>query len=345
MFAPPRLSSLGRAIELGDYLRRSPARLGEACGHKEWLHFLIADSGLQLLLNFNVADARDDEQAHLIALACDREGWTGGLSSPPWSDVDLVGGTIDVRIGGSRAVWREGVFAIAIDEPELGITALIRLHPITHPSIVHNFPLGADHRMHWFALPRLWASGTVVARGRVHELRGAPAYHDHNWGSFAWGGDYSWQWGFGLPQSLGDPWSVVFLVVHDRHGHAADVRGVFVWRHAREQRLFRDREVQVRSEGVWYPERVHTVPGVMRLLRPGTATVVPERLVIEACGRGDELRCTFRPRAVARIVVPNDGDSGLTVLNEVSGALAVEGRVGGEDVGYQTETIVEFLGD
>lgn len=344
MLTPPRLSSLGHAIELGDYLRRSPARLGEHVGHKEWLHFLIAGLDVQLLLNFNVADVSDGEQAHVIALACDRDGWTGGLSAPPWGDVELVGGTIDVRIGGSRAVWREGVFVIAIDEPELGITGVIRLHPITHPSIVHNFPLGTD-RMHWFALPRSWASGTLQARSRIHELRGAPAYHDHNWGAFAWGGDYSWQWGFGLPQTLANPWSIVFLAVHDRRGHTADVGGVFVWHRARERRLFRDSEVRVRSEGVWYPERVHKVPGVMRLLRPGTATSVPARLTVEARGRGDELHCTFRPREVAQVVVPNDADAGLTVLNETAGTLEVEGRIDGEDVAFETETIVELLGE
>jgi len=344
MLTPPRLSSLGQAIELGDYLRRSPARLGDGVGHKEWLHFLVAGPELQLLLNFNVADARDGEQAHVIALACDQGGWSGGLSTPPWGDVELVGGAVDVRIGGSRAVWRDGVFVLAIDEPDLGVRGVLRLHPITHPSIVHNFPLGAD-RMHWFALPRLWASGTVEVRGHVHDLRGAPAYHDHNWGAFAWGGDYSWQWGFGLPQTLADPWSVVFLAVHDRRGHTADVSGVFVWRHAREQRLFRDREVRVRSEGVWYPERVHKVPGVMRLLRPGTATAVPARLIVEARGRGDALECVFRPRAVAQVIVPNDRTADLTVLNETAGRLTVGGRIDGEDVGFETETIVEFLGD
>jgi len=343
MLTPPRLSSLGHAIELGDYLRRSPARHGERIGHKEWLHFLVAGRDLQLLLNFNVSDAHDGEQAHVIALACDTDGWSGGISTPPWGDVELVGGSIDVRVGGSRAVWREGVFVLAIDEPALGIRGVLRLHPITHPSIVHNFPLGAD-RMHWFALPRSWVSGTVVANGRVHDLRGAPAYHDHNWGAFAWGGDYSWQWGFGLPQTLADPWSVVFLAVHDRRGHAADVGGVFVWRHAREQRLFRDREVRVRSEGVWYPERVHKVPGVTRLLQPGTATAVPARLIFEARGRGDTLQCTFSPCEVAQIIVPNNADTGLTVLNEASGRMSVSGHIAGEDVAFETTTIVEFLG-
>jgi hypothetical protein len=198
--------------------------------------------------------------------------------------------------------------------------------------------------MHWFTLPRLWCTGTVVAAGRVHELRGTPAYHDHNWGAFAWGGDYSWQWGFGLPQTLGAPWSVVFLVMRDRHGHHADVRGVFVWRHAREKRLFRDREVRVSETGVWYPEHVHKVPGVMRLLVPGTASAVPARSVIAARGRGDELVCEFRPRALAQVIVPNDVDTGVTVLNETVGQLAVEGRIDGESFAFETESVVEFLG-
>jgi hypothetical protein len=137
---------------------------------------------------------------------------------------------------------------------------------------------------------------------------------------------------------------VVFLAMHDRRGHHADVRGVFVWRQAREKRLFRDRQVRVTAGGVWYPERVHKVPGVMRLLAPGTATAVPAQLQIEARSAADELRCVFRPRALAQIIVPNEVDDGFTILNETAGALCVEGRIDGEAFAFETETIVEFLG-
>ena len=102
--------------------------------------------------------------------------------------------------------------------------------------------------------------------------------------------------------------------------------------------------MRVSDTGVWYPEHVHKVPGVMRLLAPGTATAVPARLVIEARGRGDELVCEFRPRALAQVIIPNDVDAGLTVLNETAGQLAVEGRIDGESFAFETETVVEFLG-
>jgi hypothetical protein len=350
MFALPQPNSLRQAVELGDYLRRSQLRLGEGPGHKEWLHFVVSDPGLHLLVNFNFADQRrarargSAEEARLIVLACGRDGFAGGIVSPPWTDVDVVGGAIDARIGGSRVIWRDGVFAIELDEPDLGILGTLRIHPVTFPSIVHNFPLGPDRRMHWFTLPRSWCSGTVVIGDHVHELRGAPAYHDHNWGAFAWGGDYSWQWGFALPESLAEPWSLVFLGMHDRRGHRADVRGVFVWRQAREKRLFRDREVGLTSSGVWLPERVHKVPGVMRLLVPGTATTVPAELVVEAQSRSDHVVAVFRPREVAQVVVPNETDTGFTILNETIGHLSTSGRIDGESFAFEAETVVEFLG-
>ena len=47
---------LTRAIEAGDYLRRSPFSLGGEGCHKEWLHFVIHTAELDLLVNFSLVD-------------------------------------------------------------------------------------------------------------------------------------------------------------------------------------------------------------------------------------------------------------------------------------------------
>jgi hypothetical protein len=354
MFDLPQPATLGRAIELGDYLRRSPLRLGEAPGHKEWLHFCIATPELHVLLNWSLLDqsvARGEagsrraagERARFLALVCEDQGWTGGFATPPSGDVDAVGGAVRLRIGGASLAFRDGVYVVAIDEPDLGLVADLRFHPVTHPSIVHNFPTG-DSTMHWFALPRSWCSGTLVTNGHVHHLRGAAAYHDHNWGSFGWGGDYSWTWGFAVPQGLAEPWSVIFLTMHDRRGRRCEVQGLFVWRHGREKRLFRDRQVTVTREGLMRPREVYKVPGVLRLASPGTATDVPRRLRLEAEAGGDFVFLDYEPRHLAQVLVPNDGDAGLTTLQETAGTMRVEGRIDGEPFGFETPSIVEFLG-
>ena len=82
----------------------------------------------------------------------------------------------------------------------------------------------------------------------------------------------------------------------------------------------------------------------MALVSPGTVTDVPKALEVTARGDGDEVRCRFEAEDVAAVVIPNDHDPGVTVIHEVSGVVAVEGRVRGEDVAMRGRAIFEFLG-
>ena len=62
-------------------------------------------------------------------------------------------------------------------------TRQVRLVPVSTPFVVNNQPLAAGARLSWLFVPRLEAHGLVRGDTRVG-LCGAPAYHDHNWGSF-----------------------------------------------------------------------------------------------------------------------------------------------------------------
>ncbi|MES1258970.1 MAG: hypothetical protein ABUL71_00140 [Gemmatimonadota bacterium] len=67
--------------------------------------------------------------------------------------------------------------------------------PLPH----HYFPpveLGDDHASSGYAVPALVASasGRLCASGTCREIRNAPAYHDHNWGSWR---AVTWEWGAG----------------------------------------------------------------------------------------------------------------------------------------------------
>jgi hypothetical protein len=81
----------------------------------------------------------------------------------------------------------------------------------------------------------------------------------------------------------------------------------------------------------------------MSLVAPESTTDIPRYLDISATARGDSLLCHFEAQDVAQIVIPNDTDLGVTILNEVTGKLALEGKVKGELVTMQGGAIFEFL--
>ncbi len=92
---------------------------------------------------------------------------------------------------------------------------------------------------------------------------------------------------------------------------------------------------------------IHSSPKVPA--RNGTSsagdltTDIPRYLDITAAAGGDSLLCHFEAEDVAQIVIPNDTDLGVTILNEVTEHLELEGKVKGEFVNMQGGAIFEFL--
>ncbi|WP_437960344.1 hypothetical protein WME76_12330 [Sorangium sp. So ce119] len=340
--------TLAEAIEACDYLRRSPWRYGGERGHKEWLHFCIATEGLELLINLSVVDdlremAPAGSELARLSVLVHEDTWSGSVRLHPGSEVRVRGGAIDVAIGSTRVTFERGAYVLHIQAPEARVTADLRLDPVTFPSLVNNVR-GLDGRaINWAVVPRSRATGTVHVGERTYTLRDAPAYHDHNWGSFGWGNNFAWEWGYGLPSGAENPWTVVFARLNSRGNTAALMQLFFVWRDDRLLRTFRDHEITVRREGLLRPVRLLRLPSSMALVAPSIATDVPRRLVVRAASRGDALEAVFDTQDVAQVIIPNDADDGVTVINEVAGTLTVQGTALGARVALQHRAVFEFL--
>jgi hypothetical protein len=183
----------------------------------------------------------------------------------------------------------------------------------------------------------------VLVDGHRTSLRGAPAYHDHNWGRFRWGDDFGWEWGSVLPRDLADAWTIVCMRMTDRHRQRATRQALYAWHDAEPVALWRDYAMSVEHEGFLRRPPALTLPSVMRLLRTGSASDVPARVTIRGEGR-DQLDLRFEPEEYIRIVVPDEIDPmGLVVLNEISGHIVATGRVGGRELDLEATGVFELL--
>lgn len=340
---------LGPLLNWTDYFRRSPARADGPRGHKEWLHFCLQHADLDVLINFSVSDetetscARGSERAHVIVLVRDGDRWIGDVDRYWETDICIAGGEVSARIGASHLELKAGAFHVTGKLRNVPLEVELVFEPETFPSFSNNIHLSQGHALSWLAVPRLRATGTVRSSGGTHHLHDAIAYHDHNWGNFAWGADFAWEWGYGAPSDPGCPWSFMFVRLSNRSMSSTRTQALTLWRGSEIVRSFRGRDLHISASGFHSAKHVFKIPTVMGLLAPGSATEVPQKLTITAEADGDTLEIIMEARSVAQIIVPNDREAGVTIVNEVSATLRASGRVFDQHIEYEGRGIFEIL--
>jgi len=344
-----RSSDVDHAVRRLDAWRRSPlAEVSEQGSYKEWFHFCVRLPGNppgHLLVNFNVTERNlpsgNVRAARVITLAHLGE-WCGHVDTIPDAEVRGTAGGLDLRFGKSSVRLESGVFALKVRSKQ--IEADLRLRPMMLPTGTTSVCLGEGHAMHWVAVARLSAEGTVSIGNTRLRCEGAPSYHDHNWGQFRWGSDLAWEWGFVHPNDVRNPWSVVFVRVSDGSRHRTLNQFALVWKADVYSRAFLNQELSIAGKGSYTGPRPLTLPGVMRLLVAGDASGVPGILAVRARGLGDELAIDYHTSSGARVAMPSDVHAFRNVLlNETEGAARVRGSVGGEEFEFDGNGIVELV--
>jgi hypothetical protein len=335
------------AIRRSDALR-GPPLLGESGAHKEWYHFCISAGGVELLVNLSlVADVRagaaGQRHARLSLLAFDGERWHGGVERCAEETVSARVGRIGMAMGESEMRFSGGCYHLSIHPERIPISAELTLRPLVLPAQVNNVRGLDGAPINWAAVPRLTCDGWLELDGRRAELHGALAYHDHNWGSFGWGRNFAWEWGYVLPEEVDNPWTAVFARLNSRGHTRALMQLLFLWRGPRLVRAFRAQDLTVRRHGTLRVGKMFKVPRPMALLSPGTAAGIPERLEVTAKAHGDEATLTFASGPTAQVIIPNDHDDGVTIINEVAGRAELSAELRGERVRLSGPAIFEFL--
>ncbi|TPG34731.1 hypothetical protein [Mycolicibacterium hodleri] len=330
-----------------DFLRAPILATARPEGFKEWYHFVVHAHGARILINFSLThqacrDGRFRLAPRVIVIAHD-ESWTGAIERFDDSELDVSADLGVLSIGGNRMVIRPDGYDVVIDLPGHGIVGELHLTTVSRPFVVNNQPVG-DGRMSWLFVPRLRADGWLQIGGREHLLESEVAYHDHNWGRFWWGGDFSWTWGTILPHSPDDPWSLVFLQMTDRRRLRCLSQALYVWHHDEPAAIFRHAAVQTQSCGLLGRPADCTLPATMRLLVDGEVPGVPQRVEITATRVDDTVHAEFLSQSYARLAQPSEVHlDRTTVLCETGGTARVRGSINGERIDFTGAGVFEFL--
>jgi hypothetical protein len=318
---------------------------------KEWWHFNFIDdaSGLDGIVNLSLTGdlhQADAGQANLILLTHERGiGWKGGLNLFDGLAARADAEMIDVALGPSSIRYEGGRFRLDLSGSGGTIAARLEFEPRAEPLMVwKDTPLGSGH-INWIVMPFLAASGIVTVEGRAVALADARGYHDHNWGSWRWGENFGWDWGFcaAAVDGEGGPVSLVYDRTADRTGSRTMEHSLAIWRGERLAKLFTRRMIGARRSGRFVGP-VKRLPGVMALIDPSQVTSVPRALAFRARDGADWLDARYETDAAIQIAIPRETGFGMVELNETLGWLTAAGHIGGDPISFRRRACFEFVG-
>jgi hypothetical protein len=334
----------------GDHLRFTPSLAQQEPSFKEWTYFCVSTPEVDLLFTFTFLGRVDQPATHawppsrVVALARMSDGrWVGGVDEMAPDAVRATPGRVDIAMGACELRFSAGAYVINARLTSAAIEAHLRLRPLGLPVVGTSVRMGAAEPMRWIAVPRLETHGEVVIDGRRFDVSGAPAYHDHNWGAFSWGGDFAWEWGLILPARMHLPWTVVFSRISDRARQRVLSQAILVWRDHAYCRAFRDDEITVKESGLLRDGARLRIPRVMSLVEPATTADVPRTLVARAESGDDRLELRLGMLDFAEIALPNEtAELGTTLLCEARAEATVSGVIRGERFALQAPAILEM---
>jgi hypothetical protein len=330
----------------------SPAA-AERAHFKEWFHFNVLDagSGAEAIVNLSfsgdVTVAGGGRADVILLVHRPGAGWCGGIRSFEATAAELERERLQLRVGDDVALaYDEGVFRLAVAQPDQGIRLQATLTPRAEPMLLWNdTPLGSG-RLNWLIAPHLTVDGELTVGGARIALRQACGYHDHNWGCWRWGDDFGWEWGFAADMAR-EPdegrTTLVFDRTTDRLGAASYEHTLAVWRGSQLAKVFTRRMLRAQRHGR-FGGAVPRRPGAARLVADGAVLTVPRRFAVSARDGADWLDLEYAVDAALQVAVPSDYGFGLVGLNETFGGLQARGVLGGEAVAFGARACFEFLG-
>jgi hypothetical protein len=329
--------------ERDDFWRvRSPAET--AVPFKEWHHFVVMAPGLDLLVNFSLTSPPGLEPARstgrVIVLAHTAR-WCGFVETVPALEVSRDG--CSGRFGAHRVEIVDHSYRVVVDAPAHGIEIDAVFRPETVPITARRQAIAPGRHLDWSLTARLAIDASIVLNGEHLEAAGALGYHDHNWGHFAWGDDFTWEWGSVLPTDGGD-WAIVYSNLMNRARTHLHLEQLFVWRGSLNVFAAGGPDVLSRGSGRLRVRPGLRMPPPMALLHGRYDSDLPLHFDITAMSPRDELAVRFAPRLTSHVIVPSERSAcGVISINECVGPVAIRGRLGNETIHWEGRGVFEFV--
>lgn len=331
--SPARLTAL---LADADPWRGPPIEPEARPEYKEWHHFVVFGEDWTLLFNLSL----DGDGAGRTILVFCRGAWQGHVTRCRRPEVRP--GRMDATFDQAGMRWRGGRYEIRHHGDGARMEAV--LTPVSVPSLSHHIRLGPGAHLGWCLVPRLLASGWVEIGGQRISFEDRLAYHDHNWGRFRWGGDFSWEWGCAVPSDPAVPWTVVFSRMNDRARTRTTATSVFLLRGGSIVRYFRNAEARFTTDGVVEARPSGRLPPAAALLLPDLDRDVPRWTRFEASRGGESLSGEVEARVRGQILVPSEIDVRRVVrLNEVHTRARIRGVCAGEAVELDGPGLLEVV--
>ncbi len=261
------------------------------------------------------------------------------------SDISLT--RVDLRFGeGTTAQFRDGAWRLRLDwmTDDGPVRGDLSVRPVRDlyfpPFLIHE----TQRFVSGYTVPavRAYVSGFIAAPGVRLELRDAPGYHDHNWGTWR---QVHWDWG----TSSTDDYALLYgRVLHPELRAAQSDPSVFLM-------LSKARLPEARGGllGLFRPRKItyewqDPEPGL-----PGDPVHVPRRIVMNAgpapgqaalasTSGADSVNVVIDVTRVAS-TAPNDEDETGLVFLQMRGDYTVTARVGSEQVRFTSSGFAEVF--
>ena len=334
------------AVDREDFWRWPGGAPAGGARFQEWQHFVVFGDGVDLIVNFSVrvpAGGATPDEARLVVLGrSDR--WWGFIDEVDPRAVTADGDGREVRFPHGRMSVHADGYRVQLRSAEHDLDLDLTLRPAALPMVVRRSEITPGRRLDWVVVPRLTVEGTVNAGGGAVCLDGASAYHDHNWGCFDWGDDYTWEWGALLGEGDGAPLSVLYSAGMNRARTRLHYEYAVVWQGAETALSASGPDVTTRwSERHAAPPSLR-LPGVMSLLRPRRDRDLPGAVTVAARNGPDRVEARFALESSAEIIIPSDGDPlGSLALHECVGPVDIDAVLGGREIRQKGRGVFEFV--
>lgn len=323
-----------------------------AATYKEWWHFNMLDdaSGLDLIVNLSLGgDIRTVRagEANLILLAYEpQHGWTGGVTQYDGLAARVNERAVGITLEKVSLCYEGNHYVVHAGDPtNAGVELNLVLVPQVEPMVVwKNTPIGSGH-INWSIVPYLTVEGDARVAQRHYRLRRARGYHDHNWGSWRWGDNFGWDWGFcsTFAEVAGQPMSFVYDRTVDRAGNRVKEHSLALWHGENLLKFFPRQQVRMQRRG-FYRGPIRRSPGVGALIGPARVLTVPARVDLEAVDGEEWVQACYIPDAALQIAIPRETTFGIVELNETLGWLTISGELSGMAFTATRRACFEFVG-